>query len=214
MADMTCAIAFVNLIVGVFGQQPSALPKLPVSLLKVTEISGKIAAIPRARSKATVLFVVAVDCPIANRMAPEIARIIKDYREKGVDAWMVYPDKTLKSSAVADHLKAYGISAHATIDIKHALVKATGASVTPHAVVLDKTGHVRYLGRINDLYADHGRTSPTPQKHDLRDALDDLLAGRPVKTPVTEAIGCHVPEQWEGHIHTTYVKAETARGCD
>lgn len=194
MADMTCAIALVNLILGVFGQQPSVLPKLPVSLPKVTEISGKTAAIPNAKAKATVLFVVAVDCPIANRMAPEIARIIKDYREKGVDAWMIYADKTLKSAAVAEHLKSYGISAHATIDSKHALIKATGATVTPHAVVLDRTGHVRYLGRINDLYAEHGRTNPKPKKHDLRDALDDLLAGRPVKTPVTEAIGCYIPD--------------------
>ncbi len=194
MADMTCVIALVNLIVGVFAQQPSVIPKAPISIPKVTEVSGKITSLPNPRAKATVIFVVAVDCPIANRMAPEIARIIKDYREKGVDAWMVYADKTVKSSAVIEHLKAYSISAHATIDRKHALIKATGATVTPHAVVLDKTGHVRYLGRINDLYAEHGRTNPKPKKHDLRDALDDLLAGRPVKTPVTEAIGCYIPD--------------------
>lgn len=194
MADMTCAIAFVNLMLGVFVQQSSALPKAPVLLPKVTEVSGKSTSIPNLEAKATIIFVVAVDCPIANRMAPEIARIIKDYRQKGVDAWLVYPDKSLKASAVAEHLKAYGISAHATIDRKHAIVKATGASVTPHAVVLDKAGQVRYLGRINDLYAEHGRTNPKPKKHDLRDALDDLLAGRPVKTPVTEAIGCYIPD--------------------
>lgn len=194
MADMTCAIALISLLAGPSFQEPSALPKKPIQVSKVTDISGKSVPLLGSKSKATLLFVVAVDCPIANRMAPEIARIINDYRVRGVDTWMVYPDKSLKSNAVSEHLASYGIVCRSMIDRKHELVKAVGATVTPQAIILDSKGVVRYLGRINDLYAEHGRTNPKPKKNDLRDALEDFLAGRSIKTPVTEAIGCYISD--------------------
>jgi hypothetical protein len=173
-------------------QQASTLPVMPVSVPKVLDVGGETSAIPATKSKATVLLFVAVDCPIANRMAPEIGRIIKDYRTKGVSCWMVYPDKDVKAAAVIDHMKSFDLDCRATIDRKHLLVKATGATVTPQAVVLDAQGTVRYLGRINDLYAEHGRTNPKPTRNDLREALDALLAGKPIPQPITEAIGCYI----------------------
>lgn len=194
MADMTCAILLAVFTGFVPGQLPTVLPKAPIKFNKLTTVAGKTVSIPAKSAKATVLLFVGTDCPIANRMAPEMSRIIGEYKQKSVDCWMVYPDRELKNAEVNEHMKSFAIECQAFIDRKHALVKASGASVTPQAVILDSAGFVKYLGRINDLYAEHGRTNPAPKVNDLRDALDALLAGKAIKSPITEAIGCYISD--------------------
>ena len=50
---------------------------------------------------------------------------------------------------------------------------------------------VRYWGRIDDQYG-VGYVRNEPQRNDLQAAIDELLAGKEVTTPVTEAVGCHI----------------------
>ena len=72
------------------------------------------------------------------------------------------------------------------------VAKSYGAIKTPHYFVLDADRIVRYTGRMDDNPRHPGQEST----HELRDAVDDLLAGRPVATPVTEPVGCTV--KWDG----------------
>jgi hypothetical protein len=187
MADMTCAVAVLSLAF----QSATTLPKAPVALPKVTSVTGPTASIPSPKAKGTVLIFVGVDCPIANRLSPEIGRIIKEYSAKEIDCWLVYPDRELKSDRALKHMQEFGLSCMATIDRKRAITKAVGATVTPQAAILDAKGHVKYLGRINDLFAEHGKTNPEIKSHDLRVSLDALLAGKPIPNPITEAVGCY-----------------------
>ena len=48
---------------------------------------------------------------------------------------------------------------------------------------------VRYVGRIDDQYG-VGFQRPSPTRRDLSAALDELLAGREVSQPMTDAPGC------------------------
>jgi hypothetical protein len=125
-------------------------------------------------------------------MAPEISRILRDYKPRSVKTFLVYPDGSLSQKDVAAHLKSFSLDAIAVIDKKLALVKATRASVTPQAIVLDATGTIRYSGRINDLYEEHGKIKPRPTRNDLRVALDELLAGKKVSHPTTQLVGCFI----------------------
>jgi hypothetical protein len=52
-----------------------------------------------------------------------------------------------------------------------------------------------YRGRIDDRYVDFGKRRPEPMTHDLREALEAILAGRPVARPRTEPIGCDIPKE-------------------
>ena len=70
--------------------------------------------------------------------------------------------------------------------------KAYGAIKTPHYFVLDGEGVVRYTGRMDDNPRNPGQETT----HELRDAVDELLAGKPVSAPVTDAMGCTV--KWIG----------------
>jgi hypothetical protein len=66
--------------------------------------------------------------------------------------------------------------------------------------VIDRGGAVRYRGRIDNFYVAFGRSRQVVTVHDLRDALDAVLAGKPVATPVTQPIGCFiVPANQRSH---------------
>ena len=80
------------------------------------------------------------------------------------------------------------------LDPRHQLVAATGVTTTPEVAVVTADGRIVYRGRIDDLYADLGKKRRAPGRRDLREALSAVLAGRPVKVPRTEAVGCSIPE--------------------
>ncbi len=184
----------VSLLIGAFfgGQQASLLPTKAVSFPNLKDATGHAIQIPSPSSKATLLFIVAVDCPIANRLAPEIARITKEYEKKSVQTFLIYPDVSRKNQEITKHIRQFGLSAPGFIDLKHLVVKASGASVTPQAILIDPKGFVRYLGRINDTFEEHGKTNAKPKTKDLRDALDQFLAGKPIVNPITQAVGCFI----------------------
>jgi hypothetical protein len=150
-------------------------------------------SVPNAR--ATVLFFVTVDCPIANRYAPEISRIAEKYGSKGFAFVRVYPEAILSKADVRKHGVDFGLaSVPAIIDDKHYLVSKIRPKVTPEAAVVGADGRLLYRGRIDGSYLDHGRFTETPDRRDLREALQDILAKRPVRLKNVTAVGCDIPE--------------------
>ena len=141
-----------------------------------------------------VVFFITHDCPVANKFAPEIRRIANDFRGKA-QFTLAYVDPDLTAKKLARHRRDYGYRKLTAIhDRQHQLVRATGAKVTPEAVVVDSTGKIVYRGRINNFYEDFGKPRRVITQHDLRDALKALLAGQPVPQPQAKAIGCFIPK--------------------
>jgi thiol-disulfide isomerase/thioredoxin len=65
---------------------------------------------------------------------------------------------------------------------------AYGPVATPHVFVFDKERKLRYVGRVDDAERER-----FVRRRDLREALDALLAGKPVAEPAaTKAFGCSV----------------------
>lgn len=145
-------------------------------------------------AKANVLVFTTTDCPVANGYAAEIGAVAKDFADKGVKVFAVHVDPDLTPEAARKHAKEFGLTVPVLIDARHELVRATGATRTPEAVVVLPDGSVAYRGRVNDLYAALGKKRPAPRTHDLRDALAAVLAGKPVSNPRTEAVGCSIPD--------------------
>ena len=77
-------------------------------------------------------------------------------------------------------------------DEDQSIALAYGALRTPHYYVFDADRKLRYTGRMDDNPRNPGKETT----HELRDAIDDLLAGRPVAHPLTNPIGCNV--KWSG----------------
>jgi hypothetical protein len=176
--------------VAAFGQD--AWPAL--SPRQVQTATGAAFTLPAPEAKATVVLFTAVDCPIANRFAPEVSRIASDFGKQGFAFLRVYVDKTVPLADVIKHGDEFKLDFPATRDDSHALVKALGATVTPEAAVVGADGTLLYRGRINDLWLEHGRARDGEYRHDLRIALEEISAGKPVTLPFTAAIGCGIPD--------------------
>lgn len=144
-------------------------------------------------AKAVALIFVSVDCPVANRYAPEIQRLSEMYRSKKVAFWLVYADPAEDAAKIRQHLKEYRYQIPAVRDPDHRLVKLCQVTKTPEAVVFVNRKQV-YRGRIDDRNTDYGKDRKAPSREDFREAIDDVLRGKPVRVAVTKAIGCFIPE--------------------
>ena len=156
----------------------------------VSDLSGKKLRLPVA-GKPTVLFFVGTECPIANRMAPELKRIVSSHKE--VAFYFVYPEKGLTKRAVLKHARDFNLGAPSLLDPSFSIAKFARAKVTPEAALFDKTGKLAYHGRINDSYSEHNVPREIPIKHDLRVALSAVLKRKPVANPFVPAVGCPIP---------------------
>jgi hypothetical protein len=162
--------------------------------LNIADINGKTLEPMHPAGAAEALFFITNDCPISNFYAPEIQRICKEYGGRGVSCALVYVDTQMNAAAVRKHLSDFGYqSTPAILDSRHKLVEAAGATVTPEAVVIGHDGKVKYAGRIDNFYAALGKPRREATVHDLRTALDEVLAGKPVTNPRTNPVGCYIP---------------------
>jgi peroxiredoxin len=81
---------------------------------------------------------------------------------------------------------------HYLYDPTQEIAKKYGALRTPHFYVFDKQRKLVYTGRAVDSPRDTSKMTV----NDLENALNDLLAAKPVAKPLTNPIGCNV--KWEG----------------
>ncbi|MGH7145410.1 MAG: thioredoxin family protein [Planctomycetota bacterium] len=80
-------------------------------------------------------------------------------------------------------------------DQDQSAAKAYGALRTPHFYLFDGQRKLRYTGRMDDNPRNPGKETT----HELRDAIDALLAGKEPVLPLTNPLGCNV--KWIGQDH-------------
>ena len=184
---MTRATALFTVILASASCRTMYPPPLPA-------LDGKQCDTLAVQDIANVIVFSTVDCPIANSYAPEIRALAADYGKAGIAFYLVHVDPDLTVDEMRAHAKEYGYTGVTIVqDVEHALVRFCGADRTPEAVVITASRKIVYQGAIDDWYADIGKKRPQARKRYLRNALDDILAGRPVSTPRTEAVGCFMP---------------------
>lgn len=158
-----------------------------------TDVAGRAQSPLDAKSSpATVFLFIAPQCPISNGYAPELARIAKAYSPRGVRFFAVHSDPSVTVPDARKHATDYALPFPVLLDPDQSLAKRYGATVTPEAVVIDRTGVRRYLGRIDDINYSFGRRRSAPTTHELTDALDAVLSGQTVAHPRVAAIGCEI----------------------
>jgi peroxiredoxin len=143
-------------------------------------------------AKAILLFFVTTDCPVANSYVPEMNRIRDAYAGRGVRVYAVQTDTTVPDAAVTAYARDFRYDFPLLLDPRQQLVQLAGATITPQAAVLAPDGRVLYLGRIDNRVVDFGKQRPRATEADLREALDEVLAGKPVAHPFTKSIGCAI----------------------
>lgn len=143
------------------------------------------------KARAFVMAFITVECPMARRYLPRLQELSNQYRDREVQfiAVNVGADDSIKE--VAYQAIEQGIEIPFVKDFSGDCARALGATRTPEVVVLDAKRNIRYRGRIDDQFR-LGGMKPEPERQDLREALDDVLAGREVQVAHTAVDGCAI----------------------
>lgn len=156
---------------------PNAAGGAPVALKDL--LAGK---------KAAVVIFVATKCPVSNAYDGRMAELAAAYSAKGIAFAGVNSNKTEPAAEVVEHAKRKGLGFPVLKDEGNKVADLYGATKTPEVFVVDPSGKIVYHGRIDENQDDpKGVKSP-----DLKNALEALLAGRPVPAPETKAFGCSI----------------------
>lgn len=139
-----------------------------------------------------VLIFIANRCPTARVYTDRMKSVQNEYGPKGVQLVGINSDNqyffSLEAlSKMVEIAEERELNFPYLKDSDQSLAKAYGALVTLHAFVLDKERNLRYRGRIDDSRDPSKVTIP-----DLRNALDDLIEGREVRTPETRPFACSI----------------------
>ena len=132
-------------------------------------------------------------CPFVIGSEDRMNALLADYASKGVAMVCINSNETDGHPTDSfDHMveraKDKGFAFPYLRDQSQEVALAYGALRTPHFYVFDADRKLRYTGRMDD----NPMTPGEETTRELRDALDDLLAGREVKAPLTNPIGCNV----------------------
>ncbi|MCA9118338.1 MAG: thioredoxin family protein, partial [Planctomycetaceae bacterium] len=144
-----------------------------------------------SRSPVLVVAFLGTECPLVRLYGPRLEELAKEYEERGVAFLGVNANRQDSVTEMGAWAREHGVTFPLLKDSGNRVADAFGAERTPEVFVLDAKRVVRYRGRIDDQYG-VGYVRDEPRQRDLAEAVDDLLAGRPVGRPVTETVGCHI----------------------
>ncbi len=158
--------------------------------------------------KAFVLVFVERSCPVAKRYLPILKELDGKYSGLGVQFLAVNPSPEDTIVEMAGSALEAGVGFPFVKDFGGAAAKKLGVERVPTAVVLNGERVLVYRGRIDDQIRLGGaRTHAT--RHDLKSAIDDVLAGKAVGIPETVVDGCPITFPSEVNTeakHVTYAE--------
>jgi peroxiredoxin len=162
-----------------------------------TDINGKTIKLADYKGKIVVIESFNPDCPFCkNHYQGAAQELQKELADKGV-VWLLVNSVSPKNSSHRTAVEAQKewadlkIAATAWIDDSSGDIgHAYGMKTTPHAFVVDKDGKLAYDGAMDDQ--PNPFHDPRTAKNYLRNAVEELLAGKPVSTPKTKPYGCAV----------------------
>ena len=132
-------------------------------------------------AKATVIVFSCNHCPYVIKAEDELIAVFHEYRPRGAGMAAInsnnsdaYPEDSFENMVARAAEKKFPFAyLH---DPSQQAAKAYGATHTPQIFAFDRDLKLAYTGSVSGL----------------RDALDDLVASRPVRTAETHAIGCTI----------------------
>jgi peroxiredoxin len=137
--------------------------------------------------KGAVIIFVATKCPVSNAYNDRMEKVYEDYQAKGINVIGINANNTEPAAEVKSHAAEKGLKFAILKDDGNKIADRLGATRTPEAYVLDANGKLVYHGRIDNSQKMESITS-----NDLREALDEMLAGKAISKTGGAAFGCSI----------------------
>ena len=175
------------------GRTVNDLPAPPVigTLIddfKLPDFDGKEHSLNSLKgAKGTVLIFIATKCPVSNAYNDRMEKLAEDYKIKGFNVIGINSNNTEPATEVKSHAAEKHLAFTILKDDGNKIADRLGANHTPEAYVIDAGGKLVYHGRIDNAQNPANITS-----NDLREALDEILAGKPIQKTTSVAFGCSI----------------------
>ncbi len=149
---------------------------------------------PSRGAAATVVVFTCNHCPYALAWHDRVVDVANDYSGRGVQVLLInsndaerYPRDSFDAMRRRVEEDPAGFPMPYLHDATQEVARAYDARTTPDVFVLDPGGRLAYRGAPDADSDDPGQSAAW-----LRGALDDVLAGRPVRMAETEPVGCSI----------------------
>lgn len=143
--------------------------------------------------KALVIMFICNHCPYVKAIEDRIIQLERDYSVKGVQLVGIcsndptdYPDDSPANLKKRWQEKDYRFPY--LLDESQAVAKSYGAVCTPDIFVYDEKQLLAYRGQLDNNWQEPSKVT----RHDLREALDELLAGRKPASVQNPSMGCSI----------------------
>ncbi len=164
---------------------------------KLKNVDGKMVSLSDYKdAKGFIVVFTCNHCPFAKAYEGRIMDLNTKYASKGYPVIAINPNdpNVVEEDSYANmqkRAKEKGYTFPYLVDETQDIAHAYGAAHTPHVFVLQKSGSdfvVKYIGAIDDNSDD---PSAVKVKY-VEDAVNNLIAGKPVSPATTKAIGCSI----------------------
>ena len=183
-------------------------PTLPIGApapdFSLTGVDGKTYSLSSFEdAKLLVIVFTCNHCPTAQAYEDRIMALARDYKDKGVALIAIMPNdpSSIRLDELGytdmgdsfDEMKRRAATKHFNFPYLYdgateATSKKYGPIATPHVYIFDQERKLRYSGRVDDVEKPTG----TPHSRDTRNAIEALLAGKPVPVATTKVFGCSI----------------------
>ncbi|HUQ68049.1 MAG TPA: redoxin domain-containing protein [Planctomycetaceae bacterium] len=143
-----------------------------------------------ARHPVLVVAVIGIECPLAKMYSHRLQVLSDELAGENVGVVALDPNRQDSITEIAAFAKEHELKYPILKDLNNVVADRLGAERTPTVYVLDRDRKVCYHGRIDDQHAVGAKSKPEPSRHDLKEAVRDLLANREVRVAETEPVGC------------------------
>jgi peroxiredoxin len=135
----------------------------------------------------TVIIFIATKCPVSNAYNDRMEKVFEDYKAKGISVIGINANSTEPAAEVKSHAAEKGLKFTILKDDGNKIADRLGANRTPEVYLLDAKGKLAYHGRIDDA-----QKVDSVSSNDLRNALDELIAGKAITKTGGAAFGCSI----------------------
>lgn len=159
--------------------------KIPPFVAKVLRGDKEVELDSQKQGKPTVYFLAGTTCPATTDCAERLAALVDAYGSKGVDFLFLFPNRNESAADKRKFHKERRLGGAFLNDAGGAIAKRLGAKRTGEAILCDRDGRVVYRGGIDDNLKDATKA----KVRYLAQALDELLAGRPISVNTGKCFG-------------------------
>jgi peroxiredoxin len=153
--------------------------------------TGQLHRLSDHRGRVVAIIFTGTSCPVGDLYLPRLNAQAKAFESRGVDFLAINSNASESPEEVAEHARRSSMRFPVLKDQGNRVADQLLAERTCEALVIDRSGRLRYRGAIDDQYG-LGARRDHPERNYLSEAIEALLAGRRVEPELTPVVGCPI----------------------